>query len=421
MTSQSSQLRRAIVVLAGLIPIYLVSNFHRVTNAVIAPNLMSELALSSEAMGVLTGVFFAAYALTQIPIGMMLDRIGTRITIPGMMIFAALGSLVFAAADGMFELTGGRILLGVGCAGVLMGAMVLATRWFPPRYFSTVFGVSAGVGVFGNFLATTPFSLSVDTIGWRDSFVAVAAITVLASVIGYLIVRDAPPGHAFHERETEGIGMVFRGVGEVLLNPRLPVMVLISFVGYASVLAVLGLWGGPYLHDVHGLGVTDRGDVLAVMTVTLAIGYIGFGPLDRVFDTRKGVTLAGGSAVVIVLGLLAALPEPALWLVIVLFALLGLLNGFSVVAFAHGRTIFPDRLVGRGMTMLAAATFLGIAFMQMATGPIVGAFLQPDGLVSATGYRWMFAFVAAIVALALAVYSRTADAKPSRDQEAGAS
>lgn len=417
MTSSSPPLYRAILILAGLVPVYLISNFHRVTNAVIAPNLMGELTLSSEAVGVLTGVFFAAYALTQIPIGMMLDRIGTRITIPIMMVFTTLGSLLFAHADGMAELTMGRALLGVGCAGVLMGAMVVASRWFPTQYFATAFGAMAGVGVFGNFLATTPFALSVEAIGWRDSFLCLAVLTVVSLIIGYLVVRDAPPGHSYHHRKAESVGQVFQGVGEVLRNPRLPIMIVINFVGYSSVLAVLGLWGGPYLHDVHGLEITERGDVLAIMTIMLAIGYFGFGPLDRLFDTRKRVVLIGGAGVVAVLGLLAILPNPELWLIIVLFALLALLNGFSVIAFAHGRTIFPDRLVGRGMTMLAASTFLGIAFMQISTGPIVGAFAEANGMVSASGYRWTFAFVAVVVGIALCVYSLTPDAKPSRDYE----
>ena len=418
MTPPSSQFRRAIVILAAICPLYIISNFFRISNAVIAPDLMSELTLSPEAMGVLTGLFFAGYAAAQIPVGMMLDRFGVRITVPSMMAFTAGGSLLFAVAAGMLDLSLGRFFTGVGCAGVLIGALLLATRWTPPQHFATVSGTLSAIGVFGVLLGTTPFAVTVEAIGWRNSFIGMAVIAVVMAILGYLVVRDAPPGHAFHDRAREPIGEVVRGLGEVLLNPRLPVMFFIGFVSYAAVLTVLGLWGGPYLHDVHGLGLTARGNVLAVMTVALAVGFLTFGPLDRIFDTRKWVTLAGGAGTVVVLGLLALLPQPPLWLVTVLFAALAFLNGFSVTAFAHGRTIFPDRLMGRGLTMLALATFIGVAFMQTATGPIVGAFEQPDGIVSSAGYRWMFAFIAALVALALLFYSRTADAKPSGERAA---
>ena len=406
----------AFTVLAALGAIYIVSHFFRVSNAVIAPDMMRELTLSSESMGILTGVFFASYAVTQIPVGMMFDRYGVRITIPLMMIIAVVGVLLFSFATGLAHLTIGRFLMGAGCSGVLVGAMVIVTRWFSRKNFTTVSGIMVAVGVFGNFLATTPFAAVVDSIGWRDSFFGMAGVSTLVTIVGYLIIRDAPPGHAFHERETEGIREVFRGVGEVLTNPRLPAMFLMGFVSYACMLTILGLWGGPYLNDVHGLDIVGRGEVLSVMTIALLLGNLAFAPLDRVFDTRKRVALAGALASVAVLAVLALVPQPSLWLVTALFALLGFLNGFAIVAFSHGRTIFPDRLVGRGLTTLTLAPFLGVAVMQIATGPILDAFVEPSGLVSETGYRGMFAFIAVTTLAAVAVYARTTDAKPSLDR-----
>ena len=410
------QVRKAIIIIAALCPIYIVSNFHRVSNAVIAPNLMADLTLSADAMGVLTGAFFAAYTLAQLPVGLMLDRIGARFTAPGLTLFAVLGAFAFAASDSMLELTASRVLLGAGSAGILMSTMVLASRWFPPEYFATVAGSMAAFGVFGNLLATTPFAVAVDAVGWRDVFVAMAVIGAVAAVIGYLIVRDAPPGHAFHDRKRESAGDTLRGLREAVLNPRVPVMFFINFVGYSSTLTVQGLWGGPYLHDVHGLGITERGEILAIMTIALGVGYVAFGPLDRIFDSRKRVTMGGAIGTVTVLGLLALLPQPPLWLATALLAGLGFFNGYSITAIAHGRTIFPDRLVGRGLMVLSFAPFLGTTFMQMASGPIVGAFAGPDGVAAAAGYQWMFAFVAVNVAIALIFYSRTADSKPSLER-----
>ena len=83
-----------------------------------------------------------------------------------------------------------------------------------------------------------------------------------------------------------------------------------------------------------------------------------------------------------------------------------------------GGTIFPNRLIGRGMAMLALAAMGGIAVMQMLAGVIVGGFAGPDGLVSEEGYRYMFAFIAALLAAALLIYARTEDARPSTDPRA---
>jgi len=407
-------LRTAFGILAAISAIYIVSHFLRVSNAVIAPDLMRELSLSSEQMGVLTGGFFVAVAVAQIPVGMMLDRLGTRITIPGLFVFTIAGSLLFAVATGMIGLTLSRVLMGLGSGGVLIGALVLCTRWFAPQHLSALANLMVAMGNLGNVLATTPLAAAAEAVGWRGAFIVMAVLATLAAAVGYLVIRDAPPGHAYHDRTVESLGTVLRGVGEVVLNPRLPVMLAINFVGYGTLLTVLGLWGGPYLHDVHGLDPVPRGNILMVMAVALIVGGIAIAPLDRIFDTRKGVALVGGGATAVVLAVLALLPEPTLGQVTVLFALLAGLNGWSLVALAHGRSIFPDRLVGRGMSMLAFSVTGGVAVIQMLSGLIVGAFAGEDGLVTAEGYRWMFAFLAAIVAAGLLVYSRTEDSKPRR-------
>ena len=335
-----------------------------------------------------------------------------------MMAIAVLGSLWFAVAQDMAGLSGARIIMGIGCASVFMGSLVVCTRWFPPDRFATMAAALVAVGNLGNLLATTPLAVTVETIGWRGAFIATAALTALCGIVGYAVIRDAPPGHDYHTRNVESRRAVFRGVIEVALNPRLPAHLPINFVGYGSMLTVLGLWGGPYLNDVHHLGAVPRGNVLFVMAVFFILGTLAFGPLDRVFDTRKWVTFWGGFASVVVLALLALLPRPDLWVVTVLFAALGGLNGFAIVALAHGRTIFPNRLIGRGMAMLALAAMGGIAVMQMLAGVIVGGFAGPDGLVSEEGYRYMFAFIAALLAAALLIYARTEDARPSTDPRA---
>ena len=410
------QLLTALGVLAAFCGMYIVAHFLRVTNAVIAPDLMREFSLSAAQMGVLTGGFFAAAALSQLPIGMLVDRLGARITIPGLMIAAVLGCGWFASAESMFGLTAGRLLMGVGTSGVIIGAMVIYTRWFPPQYFATLMASMIAVGNVGNILATTPLAAAVEWVGWRSTFLAITVFALGASLIGYIVIRDAPPGHAYHDRRIESLGEVFRGVGEALRSRYVALLMPINFISYACMLTILGLWGGPYLHDVHGLGAVDRGNLLFVMSLALIAGNVVIGPLDRLFDTRKWVALTGGAATVVVLALLALVPQPPLWLVTALFALLAAFNGFGIVAFAHCRTIFPDLLVGRGLTVFSFAAIGGIAVMQIACGWIVGAFAQPDGLAGEAGYRLMFAFIAVIVAVSLVLYARVPDAKPSRDR-----
>ncbi|MFQ5984599.1 MAG: MFS transporter [Alphaproteobacteria bacterium] len=405
----------AVRLVATLCATYVISQFYRSSVAVIAPDLMREVRLSAEAMGMLTGAFFLAFALAQIPIGVLLDRYGPRRTIPALLVLAVAGALLFAAAAGLIGLTFARALMGLGCAGVLMGSLVVCSRWFPVDRFATLAAVLIGVGSAGNLLATSPLAGAAEALGWRAAFVAMGAITAGLGLLYFVVVRDAPPGHPFHRKTPETLGESLRGLREVLATPGLSHVFAISFVVYGTLASVLALWGGPYLHDVHGLDGIGRGNVLLAMALALIAGTACFGPLDRLLDTRKRIVLAGAFASAAVFALLALVPRPPLWQVTVLFVLLGFLSPYGVVVMAHSRALFPERLVGRGITTVNMAVFIGVAVLQLATGLIVGAFPTTDGAAPEAAYRLVFAFLGAVLLIAALYYRRVKDMKPSRD------
>ena len=120
MTSATPIARQAYSIYAVLCAGFLASQFYRVSNAVIAPELMRELSITPEAMGFVTGIFFLVFAAAQLPVGILLDRYGLRRTMSGLFLIAVLGSIVFALAEDVFWLAVGRGLMGLGCAAGLL-------------------------------------------------------------------------------------------------------------------------------------------------------------------------------------------------------------------------------------------------------------------------------------------------------------
>ena len=292
-------------ILAALSAVYVIAQFYRSSVAVIAPDLARDIGLSAEALGGMTAAFFLAYAVAVVPAGMMFDRIGPRRTISALLLVGVTGSLVFATAASYTGLTVGRVLMGVGSAGILSGALVVCARWFPGTRYATVVGLLIGVGATGNLLATPPLALASEWVGWRWAFAGAAGATLALAAAHFLIVRDAPPGHPYHEREPESWRQVFDGLFEAWSTPELAYIIAIHTATYGSLLTILGLWGGPYLFDVHGLAALERGNVLLAMTLAAIGGSIAYGPLDRLFNTRKGVIVAGATVTVAVLAVLA--------------------------------------------------------------------------------------------------------------------
>jgi MFS family permease len=415
--------RQGLVIVATLATAYVASHFFRSANVTIGLDLMRDLAIGPEALGALTGAFFFGFSAMQIPCGFLFDRYGPRKTVAGMLILATIGGAVFTLAPDWPTLLAGRMLMGAGFGVMLIGSMVVISRWFAPDRFTQLASMVMSIGLLGNLAATTPLAWGASEIGWRPVFGAVVVFTGLAAIAVWLVVRDAPPGHPFLARKTETPREMLRGLGEVVRNPLLPYILALNFCNYACTFTLQGLWGGPFLREVHGLTAVQAGNVLLAAVVAYQVGMLAIGPLDRVLDTRKWIAIAGTLAVATILALLAGIGQPPLWLAACAIIAVGFLSASSTMIMSHGRAIFPDRLIGRGMATMNTSVMLGVACMQTLSGIILGGFdPTPDGTRPEEAYRALFALMAVILVAAVAVYARAADRRPSdemRERAAG--
>ena len=411
--------RQAIIIVATLATAYVASHIFRAANVTIGLDLMRDLDIGPAALGALTGAFFFGFSAMQIPCGFLFDRYGPRRTVTGLLVVAVAGAALFTLAPSWPWLLTGRALMGAGFGVMLIGSMVVISRWFPPDRFATLAGIVLSVGLLGNLLATTPLAWGTEMIGWRGVFGIMVVFTALAALGVWLVVRDAPPGHPFLARKAETPAEMIRGLGEVLRNRQLRFILALNFCNYACTFTVQGLWGGPFLREVHGLSRVDSGNVLLVAVIAYQIGMLTISPLDRVFDTRKRIAITGTLLITAILATLALWASAPLWVAMAAIVGIGFLSASSTMVMTHGRGIFPDRLIGRGIATMNTSVMLGVACMQTLSGVIVGAFAPlPDGARSEEAYRTLFGFMVAVLLVAVAVYSRSTDVRPSDELRA---
>jgi predicted MFS family arabinose efflux permease len=406
--------RRGLIIVATLATAYVTSHFFRASNVTIGLDLMRDLSIGPEALGGLTGAFFFGFAAMQIPCGFFFDRYGPRRTVVGMLILATIGGIVFTLAPTSPMMLTGRALMGAGFGVMLIGSMVVISRWFPPDRFSTLTAMVLSIGLLGNLAATTPLASASLAIGWRAAFGAAVMFTALATIAVWLVVRDAPPGHPFLARTPEPPRQMLYGLIEVLLNPRLKPILALSFCNYACTFTVQGLWGGPFLREAHGLSPVEAGNVLLAAVIAYQVGMLSFGPLDRLLDTRKWIAIGGSLVIISLLGALALPSHPPIWVPIGAILGIGFFSASGTMVMTHARGIFPDRLIGRGIATINTCVMLGVACMQTLSGVVVGAF-EPvaSGARTETAYRALFAVLTMVLIVAVAIYSRSQDVRPS--------
>lgn len=405
------------VVLAACIPLYVFSMFYRAANAVVAPHLARELGLSSQALGALGAAFFYAFAATQLPLAVLLDRVGARACMGALSFVGAAGALVFATAGGRAGVTAGEVLLGVGMAGNLVGSMKLIGHWFSRREFATVAGTFGAIGALGSVLATTPLAIAVESVGWRRTFVALAVGTAALGIVFVLLVRerapDAPPGDGAGEAVP-----VRAMIRRLLSGPDYWLMSFGAFCRYGSFVAVQALWIGPYLVEVVGLSPLLAANLLLLLNVAYVAGApLGGWLSDRLLASRKKLVLASlaGTALAELALALTGAATGARAVALVLVAL-GVTSSFGLVIWAHVKEVMPARMVGMAMAGVNFFNILGAAAFLHGTGWVLER-SSVDGVRTAAGYRAAFLASAAIVALALGLYALTRERLPSAERE----
>lgn len=389
--------------LACTIPLAVLSQFYRSSTGVIAPELVADVRLTVEQLGLVSGAFFIAITVLQLPVGVLLDRFGPRRVIAATMAIAVAGSVAFALAETFEGLVFSRVLIATGFAAVTIGSVVMLRNWLPAAGLSAAMSILFAAANGGSLIATAPLARAAVWLGWRETFLALAAVSALAALAFYLFLRDSPDEGSPRSPKEPFLDTV-KGIVDVLRIPAIRLIAPLVTVGYASVIAVVGLWGGPYLYDVYGLDTKARGDVLSAMAVALVVGTLVFGPLEKRFGNRRLLVTAGCIATVLPLALLAFWPGPGIGPATVLLSLFALFSGFSVVVMAHGMAVLPQRLAGRGATTLNIALLGGAAVIQSASGLLLEAASSLAGTEGA--YRILFALLGAVLVAALACYRR---------------
>ena len=409
-TRTAVSMTMAVTLVGALAAVYFISQFLRNSVGVIAPDLERELGLGSESLGLLSSVFFFSFALVQIPIGILIDRYGPKAVMLGSLVLAALGSVVFSYSGSMGGLIAARILMGLGCSSFFMCPLTIFARWFAKDRFSTLVGIQLGLGSLGTLFATAPMAFSVGLIGWRGTFLVFAVVIVAIGFLAAAVVRNDPPGTPARTDAPASLGTAIAGLRDVWAVPGVFRLLRMHFVSYSAFATIAGLWGGPYLTDVYGHDLQQRGFYLLLMAIGQVAGVFAWGPMDRRFGGPKKPAIAGALLTIVTLAGFAAIGKFPEWALGPAFALFGFVCAFTPLITGHGRHLFPPELVGRGITFLNIGTMGGVFLQQSFTGFVVAWITGNSAVRPIAAYSGVFLCVAGALLVALVFYLRAPDA-----------
>jgi MFS family permease len=402
---------RSYFIFSILSALFVLSLFFRATNAVLAPNLIQDLGLNAETFGILGGAYFYSFALLQIPMGPMLDRIGPRIVLTIFPLIGALGAFLFALGESFTSALLGRILIGAGMASVLMGSFKVFTLRFPLEKFATLVGINLSIGTLGSILATSPMAYLASTIGWRMTFILSGGITIILAILIFWALREEKKDKSpILCAPSEPVTGVIQSIRLVLSSLAFWQMGTLTFFRYGTFAGLQSLWLGPYLIDIKGYSPIQTGNVLILLSIGMIIGGPVGGRLsDRVSHSSKGVALRGLSLYALslfpLIGILRI--ESPFWYGLIFF-FIGFFSSFGMLIYSHAKELFPIAISGTVMTGINFFTMAGAAVFMSALGKIIESFPRVDHGYPPEAYHLSFliCFLGMFVSLIFYAFSK---------------
>ena len=194
---------------------FFVEYFARVAPGIMVPQLMRDFGVNAAALGGLAASFYYAYIAMQLPVGVLMDRYGPRLLLSVMAGLCALSSYIFATADGVWMAQVGRFILGFASAFAFVGALKLASIWFPPARIGLLAGLTQAIGMLGAAVGEAPMSYLVQHVGWRETVLIVGGIFAVMAVVMFAVIRDREATHAAPADESSHL---LSGLLQVLKN-----------------------------------------------------------------------------------------------------------------------------------------------------------------------------------------------------------
>ncbi|PWW23853.1 sugar phosphate permease [Geodermatophilus normandii] len=362
---------RAYAVWLTALAAYVVAVFHRASLGVAGVEAQERFSAGASAISLFLVLQLAVYAGLQVPVGVALDRFGSRrLVLAGGLTMAA-GQLVLALATDVPTAVAARVLVGAGDAMTFISVLRVVGFWFPGRTVPLITQLTGILGQVGQILAAYPLVALLHAAGWRDTFLGAAAVGVLVVVLVLTTLRDAPPG--VPTAPPAGMAEVRRNLLLTWRESGTRIGLYTHLVTQFSGTVFALLWGYPFLVVGQGLSPATAAGLLTLLVVVgmgvgPALGRLcGRWPLRRSVLVLSILALTAGTWTVVLLW-----PGRApLWLLVWLVVVLGTNGPGSMIGFDFARTWNPAERQGSASGVVNVGGFVASLLTILAIGAVL--------------------------------------------------
>jgi sugar phosphate permease len=350
--------RRAWVIWLVALAVYFLAVFHRSSLGVAGLLAADRFDITATNLAFFTVLQLVVYAGMQVPVGVLLDRFGSRALLLMGLVLMTVGQLVFAFAEQFVVAVLARAILGAGDAMVFVSVIRLVSLWFLVRQAPMVTQLTGLVGQLGAIVAAAPLTYLLTTFGWTRAFALASSVGVVLMVAVALLVKDSPYRREGVERVK--LRALAESVRTVWGNPGTRLGMWSHFASQFSATVFALLWGFPFLVQGQGWSPAAASNLLMVMTACgIASGLVLGSVVARLPFWRSWLVVGVVLAIMVVWGAVLLRPTPSpTWLLVLLVGVMAIGGPASMVGFDLARTFTPVAAIGRANGVVNVGGFV---------------------------------------------------------------
>ncbi|MEU8803012.1 MFS transporter [Spirillospora sp. NPDC048819] len=382
---------------------YSVAVLHRTSFGVVGLDAVHRFDASAGILASFTVLQLLVYASMQIPVGLMLDRIGPRRMVAGGALLMAAGQALMAVSTDIGTAIAARVMVGAGDAMTFISVLGIVVTWFPGRYVPVVTQFTGQIGQLGQILSAIPLVALLHGPGWGTAFGSAAALGVLIAVLAFATLRNGPARADVPTLRETGANLA-----GAWRHPGTRLGLWTHFVTQFSSHTFALMWGYPYL--VSGQGMSPAA-ASALLTMFVLVGVVAgpfIGRLVSRYPLRRSWLVLGivGLNVAAWAAVLAWPPPAPSWLLVILVLCVALGGPGSMIGFDYARTFNPPGRQGTATGIVNVGGF----FASLVTILLIGLVLDvmsPHGEFTPEAFRAAWTVQAGIWAIGIAGVLRT--------------
>lgn len=395
--------RRAWLVWSVGVAAYVVAVLQRTSLGVAGLDAARRFDTSASVLATFAVLQLLVYAGLQVPVGLLLDRFGSRRLIGTGAALMAAGQLLLAVSPGIGAAVAGRVLVGAGDAMTFISVLRLVTAWMAPRRVALMTQATGLVGQLGQVLSAIPLVALLHGPGWTPAFLSAAGLSLLVGVLTVAAVRDSPLGRT-HRHDAPSLARAGHDLRTAWQHPGTRLGLWTHFTTQFPGTVFALLWGFPFLVSGEALPRRTASMLLTVFVVVsmLAAPFIGVlverHPLRRSWLVL-GIVGLGAAAWTVVL----AWPGPApVWVLVLLVVSIAVGGPGAMIGFDFARTFNPPNRLGTATGIVNVGGFVASLVTMLLVGLVLDAMSSgPASTYTLAEFRVAFSAQYAVWALGL--------------------